>query len=71
MHSEININYLSFFTATILNWQHLLKPDKYKIIIIDSLRYLSNKEKVKISAFVIMPNHIHLVWKIKVELKRN
>jgi hypothetical protein len=30
-----------FFTATIQEWKHLLKEDKYKNIIIDSLRFLS------------------------------
>ena len=57
-------NSLYFFTATILEWKHLLKKDKYKDIIIESLRFLQNSNKIKVFAFVIMPNHIHLVWKI-------
>lgn len=57
-------NSLYFFTATILEWKHLLKKDKYKDIIVQSLKYLHTKEKIKVYAFVIMPNHIHLVWKI-------
>lgn len=57
---EIGVPY--FYTATILKWQKLLKPDKYKQIIIESLRYLVSKKKIKVFAFVIMPNHIHLVW---------
>ncbi len=32
--------YPQFFTATILLWKKLLKQDKYKDIIIDSLRFL-------------------------------
>ncbi|MBX7046280.1 MAG: transposase [Ignavibacteria bacterium] len=55
---------LYFFTATILEWKHLLVKDKYKDIIIESLKFLHKNNKVKIFAFVIMPNHIHLVWKI-------
>jgi putative transposase len=66
---EDNINYLKFFTATILNWSHLLKPDKYKDIIIESLKFLVSDKRVVLSAFVIMPNHIHLVWRINKELK--
>ena len=61
---------IQFFTATILNWQHLLKPDKYKNIIISSLEFLVKNNRVKIFAFVIMPNHIHLVWKISENHKR-
>lgn len=32
---------IQFFTAPILEWKRLLKPDKYKDIIIESLRYLN------------------------------
>ena len=51
-----------FYTATILEWKHLLKPDKYKQVIIDSLRYLTSNKQVSLYAFVIMSNHIHLIW---------
>ena len=55
---------ISFFTATILNWQHLLNDDKYKEIIVSSMDFLVANKRVTIYAFVIMPNHIHLLWKI-------
>ena len=55
---------LFFFTATILEWKHLLKNDEYKEIITQSMKFLVKDERVKIYAFVIMPNHIHLVWRI-------
>ena len=55
---------VSFFTATILNWQKLLKPNKYKEIILESLRFLVDKERVTIYGFVIMDNHLHTLWKI-------
>jgi putative transposase len=54
-----------FFTATILEWKPLLKQDKYKDIIIDSLRFLVNNRRVIINGFVIMPNHIHLIWQMR------
>jgi REP element-mobilizing transposase RayT len=57
-------NYIYFFTATILNWQNLLKPDKYKQIICDSLNYLVKNNRVTVYGFVIMPNHIHIIWQI-------
>ncbi|PMD99533.1 transposase [Siphonobacter sp. BAB-5405] len=56
--------YPAFFTATILSWKHVLKPDKYKQIIIDSLRFLVENNRVIVYGFVIMPNHLHLIWKI-------
>jgi len=40
----------------------LLKEQEYKDIIINSLKHLSEKKLFKVYAFVIMPNHIHLIW---------
>jgi len=51
-----------FYTATIQNWKHLLEDDKHKEIIIDSLRFLVNEKRIELNAFVIMSNHIHLIW---------
>ena len=51
-----------FTTATILNWQNLLEEDAYKEIIVEALSYLSEKGLMRVYAFVIMPNHMHLVW---------
>ncbi|WP_369426430.1 hypothetical protein [Pontibacter anaerobius] len=62
MHEQ---QHIAFFTATILEWKHLLKPDKYKQIIVDSLGYLVEQKRVKVYAFVIMPNHLHLLWKME------
>src|SRR6476469_1571823 len=54
-----------FWTATINQWQNLLLSDSYKDVIINSLDYLTNKEKIDVFAFVIMPSHFHLIWTIK------
>ncbi len=63
--SYIEIGEIFFWTATTNQWQKLLQPDKYKDIIIDSLIYLSNTGKIDVFGFVIMPNHIHLIWRTK------
>ena len=55
---------LYFTTATIKNWRKLLQLDKYKDIITKSLSYLVHDNSVRVYAFVIMPNHIHIVWQI-------
>ena len=47
-----------FFTATIQEWKHLLKEDKYKNIIVDALNFLVTEGNVTINGFVIMPNHL-------------
>ena len=60
----MNQHYIQFFTATNLWWKKLLQQDKYKQVIIDSLKFLVENERVKVYGFVIMPNHIHIIWKI-------
>ena len=61
--SHTALNKIYFWTATIHKWIPLLENDLNKQIIVDSLKYLSDKELITVYAFVIMPNHIHLVWR--------
>ena len=51
-----------FYTATILQWKNLLKPEKIKMILIESLQYLVYENRVILYGYVIMDNHIHLLW---------
>ncbi|TKK70222.1 transposase [Ilyomonas limi] len=53
-----------FYTATINNFQHLLADDILKMVIISSLQYFVQKKLITRYGFVIMPNHIHLLWYI-------
>ena len=53
-----------FYTSTILKWKHVLEKDKNKDIIIDSLRFLVVNKRIELNAFVIMSNHIHLIWQV-------
>jgi len=55
------INKIYFWTATIHKWIPLLDGPINKQNIIDSLKYLSDKELITVYGFVIMPNHIHLI----------
>ena len=41
-----------------------MNDDEMKMICINSWKYLVDKELIKIYGFVIMPNHIHLLWKM-------
>ncbi len=61
--SYIKIGEIFFWTASINNWNHLLKHKAYKQVIIDSLLNLSQRELIDVYTFVIMPNHIHLTWR--------
>ena len=51
-----------FFTASIYKWHPLLSTDKYKEIIVQSLQFLVHNKRIELNAFVIMSNHIHLIW---------
>ena len=57
--------YPDYFTATILEWKHLLKPDKYKDIVISSLEFLVKENRIKVYAFAIMSNHINVIWQVQ------
>ena len=60
--SYTDLNKIYFWTATIHNWLPLLAKDENKKVIINSLKKLSNDKLISVYAFVIMPNHIHLMW---------
>lgn len=61
--SYMDMGDIFFWTATINKWQRLLWEDGYKEVIISSLQYLSNEKKIDVFAFIIMPNHVHFIWR--------
>jgi putative transposase len=62
-NSYMEMGGIYFWTATINKWQHLMREDRYKEVVISSLTYLVQNGKMDVFGFVIMPNHIHLVWR--------
>src|SRR4029078_11577145 len=69
--ANIITEYPHFFTATNLNWKKLLARDKYKDIVIESMRFLVDDKRVIIYGFVIMDNHIHIIWQLQAGRKRD
>jgi putative transposase len=63
-NSKMNLNEVYFWTDTVLDWKKLLKQDKYKQRIIEEWQKLIVKRKIAIYAFVLMPNHLHVVWEL-------
>ena len=53
-----------FLTLTLVEWVDLFTRERYKRIIIDSLRYSIKEKGLLLHAFVIMSNHIHLIAKV-------
>ncbi len=62
MNQSFPVHYSQFFTATIYEWNHLLSDDNHKNIIVYSLRFLVTDKRIELNAFIIMSNHIHLIW---------
>ena len=58
---ELNLTY--FYTVAIVDWIPLLQPENFKQVVSDSLEYLVKHKKIIVYGFVLMPNHIHLIWK--------
>ena len=58
MQSEIE-----FFTATCLNWQNLLSHEKHKEIVLSSLKFLVEQNRIWLYGYVLMPNHVHILWR--------
>ena len=69
--AEYITEYPHYFTATNLEWKRLLEKEKYKDILIESMRFLVNDKRVIIYGFVIMDNHIHIVWHLQPNKKRD
>src|SRR6202142_2742989 len=66
--SHFELDRVYFFTATIHQWQPLLGSKENKELIVNYLKELSNRSFIKVYAFVIMPNHVHFIWK---QLQKN
>ncbi len=62
--SYMEFGNIYFWTATINKWNKLLLQDSYKNVVISSLAFLSSAGKIDVFAFVIMPNHVHFIWRI-------
>jgi REP element-mobilizing transposase RayT len=60
-HKIINQNSLHYLTFTVVGWIDVFSNDIYRKIIIDSLIYCQKEKGLKINAYVIMSNHLHLI----------
>jgi len=50
-----------FITSTIVGWLPIFARPQAAEIVFDSLRYLQNNDNLKIYAYVLMENHIHII----------
>ncbi len=50
-----------FITCTVVNWIDVFTRREYKDIVVDSLKYCCGHKGMRLHAFCIMSNHIHLI----------
>ncbi len=43
----------------------MLKPDKFKDIISSSLQFLVTDKRVIVYGFIVMSNHVHIIWQLE------
>jgi hypothetical protein len=70
-NADIITEYPQFFTATCLEWKALLKPDKYKDHIVESMRFLAEDKRAIIFGFAITINHVHAIWQMRAGIQRS
>lgn len=59
--SLVNGVYVYYVTFTILDWLPVFINPEPTQIIVDSLQYCINEKGLRINAYVIMPNHLHVI----------
>jgi putative transposase len=58
IHDQQNIYYMTF---TVVGWIDVFSRQLYKDIFIESLKYCQQSKGLRLHAYVIMSNHVHLV----------
>ena len=55
--------HLYFVTATLVEWLPLFEHHQYASIVLQSLRWHREQERILLFAFVVMPTHLHWICK--------
>lgn len=53
---------IHFLTFTIVGWIDLFSRQRYRDIILESFAFCRKNKGLQIGAFVIMSNHLHVIW---------
>jgi REP element-mobilizing transposase RayT len=57
----INNEAFHFVTSTTVEWVKVFKCEKYYNILIDAIKFYQAQKRLEIIAYVLLPNHFHLV----------
>ncbi|HUE98874.1 MAG TPA: hypothetical protein VMN99_06440 [Anaerolineales bacterium] len=56
-------SHLYFITASLIEWKHLFIIPKHAFIPLNSLAWLQQQKQILLFAFVVMPSHLHAIFK--------
>lgn len=59
----LNTDYPYFITSTIVNWIRLFDQAEFKHLLFQKLIFYQSKYEIEIIAYVIMPDHFHMICK--------
>ena len=53
---------LHFLTFTVVGWIDIFTRQQYRDIVVKSFNYCRQHKNLRIGAYVIMSNHLHVIW---------
>ena len=56
---------MHFLTFTVTDWVDVFSKKDYKLELTDSMNYCIREKGLIVYGWVIMSNHIHVIWKAK------
>lgn len=64
-YSIIDQNGLYFLTFTVIDWVDVFTRKEYRLIVTESMNYCIKEKELIVLSWVIMSNHIHVIWMAK------
>jgi len=65
----LNPEGIYFVSFAVIDWIDVFTRNEYKDIFLDAVRYSMENKKMKVYAWCIMTNHVHLVFSVSEPLK--
>ncbi len=64
-HRIIDQKGLNYLTMTVVGWIDVFTRQRYRDILLESLKYCREEKGLMVCAYVIMSNHVHLIAQAK------
>jgi len=67
----LNPSGIYFISFALVDWIDVFTRNKYKDIVVESLRYCCEKKGMVLFAWCIMTSHVHLIFGVKGDIKHS